>query len=273
MIEIAAIPVFKKAKVSRSDVESYIAALNKHFVNDFGPVWGVTKHYTLYPDLKSVPDGLPWHMLEDDADQAGELGVHELTDEGLPVEHVFVNTSLEDGASWTVCGCHEADEAGVDPDCNLCVEVVINRKLYLVGYETNDAVEDDSFGYPVDGVLMSDFQYPSYFVQTGRQGRKLDHGGFVTKPLEILKGGYLGAKLQGHGSGQWIQLTKAESPMQTHSVLPFLSNMQARRYGRGKRLAKRNAGRANWKLSSPSVRGKTVKEIWIDGMAPQEPGE
>jgi hypothetical protein len=58
----------------------------------------------------------------------------------------------------------------------------------LLAYEACDAVEDDSYGYEIDGVLVSDFIYPSWFG--GIEATKFDYMSHCTQAGEILSGGY-----------------------------------------------------------------------------------
>jgi hypothetical protein len=52
-----------------------------------------------------------------------------------------------------------------------------------------DPVEEESF--PVDGVAMTDFVYPSYFEGFRKaKSTQFDYAKKVTKPFQLLKGGY-----------------------------------------------------------------------------------
>jgi hypothetical protein len=92
-----------------------------------------------------------------------------------------------------------------DPLIGLLMEDARTKREYA--YENCDAVEADALGYEVDGVLLSDFVYPAFFNQY-QEGKaaKLDHGGHVKEPFEILEGGYLSYREIG-GDGEWKQLT------------------------------------------------------------------
>jgi len=46
-------------------------------------------------------------VILDDSDQAGALGYHDLTSDGLPIGKVFAASDLKAGTSWTVTASHE----------------------------------------------------------------------------------------------------------------------------------------------------------------------
>ena len=78
----------------------------------------------------------------------------------------------------------------------------------LYAYEVCDACEDDSFGYLIERVLVSDFVYPSWFESFRKsQSTVFDYQKHTTKAFELLKGGYIGYFDVTGGSG-WQQETK-----------------------------------------------------------------
>lgn len=67
--------------------------------------------------------------------------------------------------------------------------VLIEGGLVIRGAVSADPVEALSF--PVKGIEMSDFVYPSYFEDFHKPGSvKFDQLGKVKKPFEVLKDGY-----------------------------------------------------------------------------------
>jgi hypothetical protein len=96
-------------------------------------------------------------VLTDDPDQAGALGYHEMTRNGTPLGKVFAGLDIRSGSSWTVTLSHELLEMLADPWINWCAEGSDGR---IYALEVCDAVESDSLGYEIDGVLVSDFIGP-----------------------------------------------------------------------------------------------------------------
>src|SRR5207302_7571086 len=129
----------------------------------------------------------------DDADTAGALGYHDLTQNGQPISKIFVKTTLADKQLVSVTAAHELFEMIIDPIANLWAEAADGTEY---AYEMSDAVEEDTF--PVDGVAMSNFLHPSWFEPFKHPpGTKFDHLGRLTKPFSMTKGGYVILKKKG----------------------------------------------------------------------------
>src|SRR5438105_4204939 len=75
------------------DFAKLVAAM-QIYVNQFiVPVWATPAKLTITSGFVKGA----WAMIFlDDADQAGALGYHDLTPDGLPVSKVFVKTTLQD---------------------------------------------------------------------------------------------------------------------------------------------------------------------------------
>jgi len=192
-----------------SQIELIMAALQTQVSRDFSAAWG------LDADLKFVPTGTApdamdpeaWQLVVlDNSDQAGALGYHDFTSQGLPIGKVFAGTDIQYGNSWMVTISHELLEMLADPEINLCA--MVDGKLYA--YEACDAVEDDALAYRVDNVLLSDFVWPSWFAPTAKG--PYDQAGHVSKPLELAPGGYISV-MNVYGFG-WKQVN-GDPSMQT----------------------------------------------------------
>jgi hypothetical protein len=148
------------------------------------PVWGTPAKLVKSTDyLKGA-----WAIVFlDDADQPGALAYHDLTPDGLPVSKVFVKTTLDDNQSVSVSASHELVEMIVDPAINMYTSGPDPKTMYA--YESADPVEEVTF--KVNGMDMSDFVYPAYFEVFRKPGSvQFDHEKKVTKPFQILSGGY-----------------------------------------------------------------------------------
>lgn len=102
------ISIMNKCSILRDeDVKAAVAALQIQLDRDFSPVWGISATLQFLP--KNTP--LPVHhwliALMDTSDQAGALGYHDLTDEGLPVAKIFAKDDQKYGLAWTVTLSHE----------------------------------------------------------------------------------------------------------------------------------------------------------------------
>jgi hypothetical protein len=202
--QIPDIAVFSQATTPLGlDLDKLIAALQK-FVTDYVvPVWGTPARLVKATGFRK--DAWAFVFL-DTADQANALAYHELTPDGFPLSKVFVKTIADAGASLTVAASHELVEMLVDPAINLLSLGPDPKAAYA--YESADPVEDDSLGFKVNGMLMTDFVYPSYFESFRKpNSTRFDYRGKVTRPFQILPGGYqLVFK-----NGEWSQLTATKA--------------------------------------------------------------
>jgi len=201
------IAIFNSSKVvSDTQLAPMVAALQKQVTRDFAPIWGIDANVVFVPKGGKV-DPTYWQLgIFDNSDQAGALGYHDITAAGQPLGKVFAETDIQFGSSLSVTISHELLEMLGDPDINLCVFVQSTDTAGIIyAYEVGDPVEDDSLGYLIDGVLVSDFVYPSWF-ESFRVNGPFDKQNKVTKPFQLLAGGYIGV-YQVPNSGGWTQLT------------------------------------------------------------------
>ena len=166
------------------------ATLQKCYDETFLPVWGYP--VSLYNTTAAKPTD--WQFIYfDDADTAGALGYHDLTQDGQPISKVFVKTTLADNQLVSVTACHELFEMVIDPVANLWAEAADGAEY---AYEMSDPVEEDTF--LVDGIAMSNFVHPTWFEPFKHPpGTKYDHLGLLTKPFSMTKGGYMIIKKRG----------------------------------------------------------------------------
>lgn len=228
--------------IQDSEIPAVVSALQQQVTNDFGPAWGVNAKLTIVPSGSQPVPGSWWLTILDDSDQAGALGYHDLTPDGLPIGKVFAGTDLKYGTAWSVTASHELLEMLADPNINLTVLVQQDSQTAgtLYAYEVCDACEDDSLGYHIGNVLVSDFVLPTWFETFRAAGStQFDHLQKISKPLELLKGGYIGEFIINSGSG-WQQATVEKKPMETLN-----------RGNVGSRRERRATPRSQWILSRP----------------------
>jgi hypothetical protein len=196
-----------------ADVTPVVIALQQQVTNDFRPIWGIDAELKMISQGLQPPTGAWWLVILDDSDQAGALGYHDLTPDGLPIGKVFAASDLKAGTSWTVTASHELLEMLADPNINLTAFVQnANTTGTLYAYEVCDACEDDSFGYTISGVQVSDFVYPAWFESFRTQGStQFDRMNKIQNPLQLLPGGYIGVFNVSAGTG-WQQQTAERTP-------------------------------------------------------------
>ncbi len=198
--QIPEIAVFNDAETPLGvDLGALVTALQK-FVTDYVvPVWGTPARLVRTDGFKKGAWGF---VFLDVADAPNALAYHDLTPEGFPLSKVFVQTISQDGASLTVAASHELVEMLVDPAINLLTTGPDPKAAYA--YEAADPVEAEALSFKVDGFDMTDFIFPSYFeIFRKPNSTKFDYQGRVTKPFQILAGGYQIV----FKNGKWKQIT------------------------------------------------------------------
>jgi hypothetical protein len=229
--------------VKDADASAWTDALQIQVSRDFFPVWGVDAKLTYLPNGKNAAAGNWVLAILDNADQAGALGYHDITPDGLPLGKVFAKTTIDDGGAVSVTASHELLEMLGDPDINLTAELDDGSgspsKFYA--YEVCDACEDDQFGYKINSVLVSDFVYPAYFESFRKaNSTQFDQGNKITAPFTLLAGGYMGVLDLANLSEGWQQVTASKSDRAT----------QLKSRARiGSRRERRHISRANWMVS------------------------
>lgn len=185
--------------VTDAEVVKIVAAIQRQVTEDFYPAWGIDATIAFVPrgEKQLVSDA--WLLgVFDDSDQAGALGYHDITLDGLPLGKVFAASDIRSGTSLSVTMSHEILEMLTDPDINLCAE---NQGVFYA-YENCDAVENDSLGYQIDGMLVSDFVYPAWF-EAFRTIGPFDHQEHCSAPFQLKPGGYIGVY---RIPGGWTQI-------------------------------------------------------------------
>jgi len=192
--------------VKDSEVPAVVNALQTQLTRDFSQAWGIEADLRFVSKGQKPKAGEWWLTILDDSDQAGALGYHDVTNEGLPLAKVFAKTDLNYNEIWSVTASHELLEMLGDPEINLTVFIESKTGGRLYAYEVCDACEADKFGYKINGVLVSDFVFPSWFESFRKQGTLFDFTKNIKKPFQLLSGGYIGIYDVNSGSG-WKQLT------------------------------------------------------------------
>ena len=192
--------------VTAVEVQAAAAALQRQVSEHFAPAWGVDAALSFVAAGAKPLAGSWWLVILDDSDQAGALGYHDLTDEAMPLGKVFVKTAQDAGVKWTITASHELLELLADPAINLTVCASENNNLVLYAYEICDPCQADEFGYAIDGVIVSDFLFPSWFETFHRAGVvPLDYCGRISTPFTLLPGGYANVLDTGHPAGAWTE--------------------------------------------------------------------
>jgi len=175
--------------IAEAIVDDIIGALGIQYRQHLGPAWGLYGHIERLggPNTGILTSTLLGFF--DDADQARALGYHDLTPSGLPLGKVFVRDCLNDGSSVAVVASHEMCEIVCDPWINAwCPDFNDRTRMWI--REVCDPVENDDDAYTIDGVLMSNFVFPAYYMPD--QAGPYDYRNRLPGPIpNMLPGGYL----------------------------------------------------------------------------------
>jgi hypothetical protein len=235
--------------VADIDVKNALPDFQKQVHEDFAQSeWGIDADLSWAE--RDAPIGDAWLLVVlDNADQAGALGYHDLTNNGQPIGKVFARTTKEYGGNWTVTFSHEMLEMIADPNINLCAFDENARRLYA--YEVCDAVEDDNLAYQKGKTMVSDFVLPGWFEPLhALKGESFAFKSKVPGPFQLLPGGYIGYfDLNGDG---WQQLTADAERMDARNMDPRSMRAVTATHGMGVRA---NVG-------SRRERRRTLKSSW-----------
>ena len=97
MIKIAV--VNESSVLTDTEVAAAVVGLHKQVTKDLHNTWGISAGVYFYTQAQVIPPSY-WevHIL-DNSDQAGALGYHDLTANGLPLSKVFTQTDAKYGLS------------------------------------------------------------------------------------------------------------------------------------------------------------------------------
>ena len=186
-------------------LDALIAAMQAYVTNFIAPVWGTPAK--LVKSTGFIKGNWAIVFLEN-ADVANALAYHDLTPDGFPISKVFVKTTIANGDLVSVSASHELVEMLVDPAINMMTTGPDPKTIYA--YEMADPVEALSFN--VNGIPMSDFVYPAYFEVFRKPGSvKFDQLNKVTRPFQILSGGYQIIFKNGKWSQKTVSMAKKKA--------------------------------------------------------------
>jgi hypothetical protein len=106
-----------------------------------------------------------------------------------------------DNNDWTIDASHETIEMLVDPSGN---RLQTSVAIKIVGKDTEDTAgefgylveacdpcEANQYAYAINGIAVSDFITPHFYDPVVTSGTRYSFGGNITRPRQILPGGYI----------------------------------------------------------------------------------
>lgn len=177
--------VSETPKVELAELTAVAAAVQKQVTRDFGPIWGVQANVAAFHRLEDVPLDYWPVVIKDTLPRPGAAGYHEDTS-GEPSALVMMTDD------WSITASHETLELLADPWGRHLVagespSHANHRVKFLV--EVCDPCSNAS--YKVNGIAVSDFYTPQFFDPVATRGVRYSFSGSITKPRQVIKGGYL----------------------------------------------------------------------------------
>ena len=219
-------------EISTELMQSVAAALNVQVTRDLPQFWTVQASVQYLPNAKKIPAGV-WPVKLVRSLPPGEGGFH-LDKHNQPYAEVIANPGDD---SWSVDASHETIEMLVDPSGNrmqssIAIEIVgktiedgTSQFNYLV--EACDPCEANNYGYEIQGVLVSDFITPHFYDPVTTSGTRYSFTGAVTKPRDILPGGYISFVNQ--ENDEWQQILYLGSTPQLQTLGPASGDKRSMR--------------------------------------------
>jgi hypothetical protein len=206
--------------INASELALVGAALQKQVSRDLSPLWDIIATVDVFPTFEDVPLGY-WPLIV--VDDAPEPGLHKDFNH-QPIAYVI------NGSTWSLAASHELIEMLIEPtgDRTVAGDAPVDgggRVEFLV--EACDPCQDVAFAYTVNGVLVSDFCTKVYFDPVAAPSIRYSFRGAITKPHEVLEGGYL--TWREPASQHWIQLRNAGGNLATHDLGPMAAGPLALR--------------------------------------------
>jgi len=186
--------------VNTSTILRVAAALQMQLTRDFTPIWGIPAVVSGFESLEEVPPAcMPLLIVTPGSLQSREHAFH-LTENGQPMAFV------EAGAGWSLPASHELLEMVCDPfgktkvmgesiadhaDAKERVPGANRQDQGQVAYLLEICDPCQASHYTVNGFQVSDFVTPQYYAPGAPEGGRYSFTGKVTKPRQVLDGGYI----------------------------------------------------------------------------------
>lgn len=195
---------------SDATVQKWINAVKIQADRDIAPYWGGSVDFQFVG--KNTPPPADWYcLIVDNADVAGALGYHDVGPQGQPIIKVFTEFEAQGAGSSSITLSHEIAESISDTNANTTIQGFDEQGRACLYFQENaDPVENDT--YQINGVDVSDFVTKQWFVKGSTA--KLDILGQVSKPFQILPGGYM--EISYDGGNTWNQVNKNSKRASLH---------------------------------------------------------
>ena len=170
--------VSETPRIPNWQVQMVAAALQIQVSRDFTPIWGIDATLSAFDQLGDVPSGFWPIVIRDDIGFAGAAGIH-LDQNKKPFGLVQASNR------WSLTASHEVLEMLADPMGNRTLSAQsIKPGQGIVEFlvEVCDPSEDEDFTYQINGVIVSDFYTPDFFLPRESGNVRYSFSGGIEKP-------------------------------------------------------------------------------------------
>ncbi len=210
-------------KIDPTLLHNAALALNEQVTQDLPKYWtSISANVSSAPSVGSLPANA-WPVFLVKSLPPGEGGFH-MDKHNQPYAKVI---GTPNDPTWTIDASHEIIEMLVDPNGN---RMQTSQAITIHGHSVVDApgtfdylveacdpCEANNFAYEIEGIAVSDFITPNFYDSTARPGIRYSFMGNISRPRQLLKGGYI-SYIGSDGKWRQILWVDPSSPPQYNNL-------------------------------------------------------
>lgn len=216
--------------IDEAELASIIASVQTQISRDLQPAWQVNASLTLTPRAKRDSRAW-WIVITNTPEQASDLGYCDVTSMALPLGKIYTRPTRQFGTSLSVAISQETISLLTDPHLVELRETADRTRVYAL--DICGPVEHQRYGYEINGVLVSDFVFPSYFDSNG--SAPFDQTGHVSRPFQVARGGHISCLDRTQNPTAWVDLTADAHDVTSRKQEGSRYHRRAQFRGNGKR--------------------------------------
>jgi len=195
-----------------AEVQTALVAVQAQVADDVAPIWGNEPATLTLITSNTAFSADVWQFFVADTPQQVTQNVQNAAGDhdaegGVPVGYAFAQITQQAGMNPNVTISHEVLEMIGDPLIDQANQWSDIPNALFLSQELCDPVEDDTFAYSKNGVMVSNFVTPKYFVP-GSAG-PWDFRNQLTAPNTLAVGGY---QLTWDPTKGWQQQVPGQQP-------------------------------------------------------------
>jgi hypothetical protein len=185
-----------------AEIETFRVAMQSYIDGPFHDAWELPAALVTVPKGNAPPEG-SWPVYLCDRSTIPDALAFHVDPDGVPTIYVACGDARDDGVIWTLPASHDIIETVIDPGANLTVPWVLKGVAGKIMKEAADACEDPQFAVTWEGVVLTAFVTPAYFVLGSEGPWTYPVIPSITEAGMLAEGGYVGFLPDG---GTWSQV-------------------------------------------------------------------